>query len=226
MATTYVATSAGPIAFGALSNTYGPMQACQMMYLMAGSGDNNPEITTFLDSMGICSYTNSGNTTGNTSSGAQAARRLTAMNYTDSFLVTAMPIFIIMACFLSAYIVVVLYGKYGQNCCETCPCLQKYMKYTCRFMEKRFKYTYVDLVMWISYLPFLYFGLLQVKSLRWDTGLNIFSNLLAFVILIVYPFYPLFILRKIFDTSDTRRQNLKNYKAITLKLPFDEDDLG
>ena len=66
MATTYVATSAGPIAFGALSNTYGPMQACQMMYLMAGSGDNNPEITTFLASMGICSYTNSGNTTGNT----------------------------------------------------------------------------------------------------------------------------------------------------------------
>ena len=42
MATTYVATSAGPIAFGALTNTYGVMQVCQFMYLMAGSSDGNP----------------------------------------------------------------------------------------------------------------------------------------------------------------------------------------
>ena len=206
MATTYVATSAGPIAFGALANTYGVMQACQFMYLMAGSSDGNPELSQFLDSLSICSYTNSGNTTSNTTAtGGQASRRLTAIAYTDSFLTTAMPIFIMMGCFLCAYIVVVLFQKYSESCCSSSPCLHKYMKYTCRFMERRFRYTYVDLVMWISYLPFLYFGLLQVKNLRWDNGLNIFSNLLAFVILAIYPFYPLFILRKIFDTSDERR---------------------
>ena len=94
-------------------------------------------------------------------------------------------------------------------------------------MERRFKYIYVDLVMWISYIPFLYFGLLQVTNLRWDTGLNIFSNLLAFVILVIYPLYPIFILRKIFDTnSDSRREHLKFYKAITLKLPIDEDEMA
>ena len=176
----------------------------------------------FLDSLSMCSYTNSGNTSSNsTSSGSQTARRLAAIAYTDSFLTTALPIFIMIACFISAYIVVLLFQKYSDSCCASCPCLQKYMRYTCRFMERRFKYTYVDLVMWISYLPFLYFGLLQVKTLRWDSGLNIFSNLLAFVILALYPFYPIFILRKIFDTSDERREHLKNYKAIALKLPID-----
>ena len=199
MATTYVATSAGPIAFGALTNTYGAMQVCQFMYLMAGSADNNPELVTFLDSMSICSYTNSGNTTANSTA---TGRRLTGIAYTDSFLTTSIPIFIIMGCFTCAYIVVLLFEKYQDSCCTSCPCIQKYMKYTCRFMERRFRYIYLDLVMWISYLPFLYFGLLQVKNLRWDTGLNIFSNLLAFVILLIYPLYPIFILRKIFDKSD------------------------
>ena len=98
------------------------------------------------------------------------------------------------------------------------------MRYTCRFMERRFRYTYLDLVMWISYLPFLYFGLLQVKNLRWDTGLNVFSNLLAFVILAIYPLYPIYILRKIFDKSDTPGENLKNYHAITLKVVPEEPD--
>lgn len=72
-------------------------------------------------------------------------------------------------------------------------------------MEKRFKYIYVDLVMWISYIPFLYFSMLQIKGNMWSTGLEIFSSLLAYVIIIVYPLYPFFILRKIFDKSDDRR---------------------
>lgn len=40
--TVYVATSAGPIAFGALTSTYGPMQFCQFMYLLGGSSGDNP----------------------------------------------------------------------------------------------------------------------------------------------------------------------------------------
>jgi hypothetical protein len=225
MATTYVATSAGPIAFGALTNTYGVMQVCQFMYLMAGSTDGNSELSTFLDSMSICSYTSSGNTTSNTTA-TGGRRMLTGIAYTDSFLQTAMPIFIIMVCFISAYIMVLVFQKYNENCCASSPCLQKYMRYTCHFMEKRFKYTYVDLVMWISYLPFLYFAILQVKNLRFDNGLNAFSSLLAFVILAIYPFYPLFILKKIFDKSEDRRENLHNYKSITLKLPIDEEEMA
>ena len=42
MATVYVSTSAGPIAFGALSNTYGMMQVCQFMYFLQGSCGDNP----------------------------------------------------------------------------------------------------------------------------------------------------------------------------------------
>lgn len=79
------------------------------------------------------------------------------------------------------------------------------MRYTCRFMEKRFKYTYVDLVMWISYLPFLYFAILQIKGVMWSTGLQVFSSLLAYVIIIIYPLYPIFILKKLFDKSDDSR---------------------
>ena len=84
MASTYVATSAGPIAFGALTNTYGVMQVCQMMNMMAGSADNNPEMTQFLDSMQICSYVNTNSTSNQTNSSGNsiARRRLTAIAYT------------------------------------------------------------------------------------------------------------------------------------------------
>jgi hypothetical protein len=93
-------------------------------------------------------------------------------------------------------------------------------------MQKRFKFIYVDLVMWISYLPFLYFAVLQIKALKFDSGINALSSLIAFVIILVYPLYPLFILRKIFDKSDDPELNLKNYKAITLQLPLDEEEVA
>ena len=118
MATTMVATSALPIAFG-ISSSSALTSLCQTMYFMAGSTDGNPEMSQFLDSMSMCSYTNPGNSSSNssgttTSGNATASgRRLTAITYTDSFLTTAMPIFIIMGCFVSAYIVVLLFQKYG-----------------------------------------------------------------------------------------------------------------
>ena len=48
MATVYVSTSAGPIAFGALGNTYGLMQACQFMFMMKNVSDGNAEVANFL----------------------------------------------------------------------------------------------------------------------------------------------------------------------------------
>lgn len=41
MAIVYVSTSSGPIAFGAIGSTYGPMQSCQFMYLLQGSTGGN-----------------------------------------------------------------------------------------------------------------------------------------------------------------------------------------
>jgi hypothetical protein len=69
MGTVYVATSSGPIAFGALSSTYGVMQVCQFMYFMQGSTAGNQELNTFLNSLGVVSYTNNpGNQLSNGSS--------------------------------------------------------------------------------------------------------------------------------------------------------------
>lgn len=75
--------------------------------------------------------------------------------------------------------------------------------------------------MWISYLPFTYFAILQLKGMKFDSGTNAISSLLAVVIIVIYPLYPLFILRKLFDKSDNPEENLLNYKAITLQLPLD-----
>ena len=88
-------------------------------------------------------------------------------------------------------------------------------------MQKRFKYIYVDCVMWISYLPFLYFSMLQLQKLQFDTALNAISTILAFIIIIVYPLFPVFILKKLFDKSSDPNEHLKNYSAITLRLPLD-----
>jgi len=108
----------------------------------------------------------------------------------------------------------------------SCPTLQKYIRYICDFMHKRFKWIYVDCVMWISYLPFLYFSILQLQNIQFNTGLQAISSLLAIVIIIVYPLYPLLILRLLFDKSDKPEENLKNYTDITLRLPLDLEEVA
>lgn len=74
--------------------------------------------------------------------------------------------------------------------------------------------------MWISYLPFLYFSILQLKKGDFNSGVNVFSSLLAIVIIIVYPLYPLFILKKLFDRSSEPEEDLKNYKSICILEPL------
>lgn len=93
MATVYVSTSAGPIAFGALSSTYGIMQVCQFMYLMQGSTGGNPELNSFLESLSAVSYSNNpgnqlsnGSDTLSNSTSSSSARRLAAISYNSSFL--------------------------------------------------------------------------------------------------------------------------------------------
>jgi hypothetical protein len=103
--------------------------------------------------------------------------------------------------FIAAYITVVVFEKYNASCCMSCPTAQRYLGYICEFMQKRFKFIYVDCVMWISYLPFLYFAILQLQIIDFSNGLNAFSTLIAVVIVVIYPLYPFFILLKIFDKS-------------------------
>lgn len=121
-----------------------------------------------------------------------------------------------MFTFILLYIFVLLLERYNNSCCLSCPNLQQYLMYTCQFMKKRFKFIYVDSIMWISYIPFLYFAILQLQA---GFGSAVFSSLLAIIIIIVYPLYPLFILRKLFDRSSVPAEDLANYKAITLKQP-------
>jgi hypothetical protein len=76
-------------------------------------------------------------------------------------------------------------------------------------MHKRFKWIYVDQVMWISYLPFMYFAILQLKNLAFETTLAALSSIIAIIVIITYPLYPFFILYQIFKAD--------HYNVITLK---------
>ena len=164
MAIAYVSTSSLPIAFGAIGSTYTPMQFCQVLYLLQGSSGGNEEVTTFLNSLSAVSYTDSSGTNDQSNSSATSARLLTSINYRASFLQTNYPVFIIMISFICLYICVLVLERYNNSCCASCPNLQQYLTYTCEFMKKRFKFIYIDSVMWISYIPFLYFAILQLKS--------------------------------------------------------------
>lgn len=122
--------------------------------------------------------------------------------------------------FICAYIAVLIVDRYKDYWFSSCPNFREYLGYMNEFMKKRFKYIYVDCVMWISYLPFMYFAILQLKANSYASGMEVFSSLLAIVIVVVYPLYPFFILRLLFDCSN----NLTNYESITLRLPEREDD--
>lgn len=216
MAVVYVSTSSLPIATGNIGSTYGPMQLCQFLFLLQGSSGGNEEVNNFLNSLSAVSYTdNTGtNDPANSNSSSSTSRLLTAVDYRASFLQTNYPVFIIMFAFVFLYIFVLLIERYNNSCCLSCPNLQQYLAYTCEFMKKRFKFIYVDSIMWISYMPFLYFAILQLQA---GFASSILSSLLAIIIIIVYPLYPLFILRKLFDRSSNPAEDLVNYKAITLK---------
>jgi hypothetical protein len=56
-------------------------------------------------------------------------------------------------------------------------------------MKKRFKWIYFDFIAWISFLPFLYFSIMQLKNFSFSTALSGFSCILSLVIIVVYPLY-------------------------------------
>ena len=123
-----------------------------------------------------------------------------------------------MICFVSLYAACMIFDRYD-GCCSSCPNLLRYLHHICDFMKKRFKFIYVDTIMWISFMPFLYFAIMQLKSFNFSNGLHSLSSIFAAIIVIVYPLYPIYILRQLFDKTDDEKTNLINYKAITWKLP-------
>lgn len=74
-------------------------------------------------------------------------------------------------------------------------------------MQQRFKWIYFDFIMWLAYIPFLYFAMKQLVVFPFDTFLQIISSLLSLVIIMTFPTYPFFIAYLIH----------KNYNAIVKK---------
>lgn len=99
-----------------------------------------------------------------------------------------------MGGFIAAYIIIILFEKNIDNCCLNFPRVKYYAAETCSYMKKRFKWIYFDFVAWISYLPFIYFALMQLQAFSFKTFIEGFSCLLAIVIIAVYPLYPFFII--------------------------------
>lgn len=58
---------------------------------------------------------------------------------------------------------------------------------------KRFKWAYFDFIMWLSYIPFLYYALYQTKNFNFNSISNGVSNIISITIFTTYPLYPLFI---------------------------------
>jgi hypothetical protein len=117
--TVYVATSAGPIGFGALSSTYGVMQSCQMMYLLQGSSNGNPEINNFLNSLSVVAYTQNPNAaTSNGTNSTSTSRLLAAISTQNQFLEINTPTLIIITAFTGAYLMILLFERFKTSLCS------------------------------------------------------------------------------------------------------------
>ena len=195
----YLATSAGPAAFGEMATTYFNIELCQFMFFHQGVTQDNPEVSSFIESLNFMSMSSSDSSDSSDSSGNEtAARRLLARRFlatgsTRSFLEINVPIFAFMGASLLAYLIVYLLHRNMDGLCLSCPRIQFYTQEICSFMLKRFKWIYFDFIAWMSYLPFLYFSLLQVQQFSFSSPLSAFSCIFALAVLLTYPLYPLFI---------------------------------
>jgi hypothetical protein len=96
--------------------------------------------------------------------------------------------------FLGAYLTVYVFKRFATEACRvSCNNVWFYVDTICDFMEKRFKWIYFDFVMWISYIPFLFFSILQLEYFGFNNFNHGLSCILAMVIIAVYPLYPFFI---------------------------------
>jgi hypothetical protein len=186
----YLGTSLGPLLFGSMTPTYFNIEFCQFVLFHANAADGNKEIETFLDSLQPISLTIPSNK-------ANSHRRLLTSSLSTplAFLATSAPIFALMGGFLALYLAIYLFKRYAASSCLNFPRFKFYATETCSFLEQRFMWIYFDFVAWISYLPFTYFSLMQLKAFSFHSFLEGISCLLAILIIGTYPLYPLLILR-------------------------------
>lgn len=60
----------------------------------------------------------------------------------------------------------------------------------CEFLMNRFTWNYFDFIIWLSYLPFLFFAISQLMSISFASADLAISSLISILIIIVYPLYP------------------------------------
>lgn len=161
----YLSTSAGPVFFGEMSSTYFNIEFCQFMFFHDGIAGSNSEMKTFLQSLSKMSMSSLGSTD------SQSARRMLLATESLSFLQINVPIFIMMGCFLALYAATYLIQKHIDSMCLSCSKLNFYVKEICIYLGNRFKWIYFDFVVWLSYLPFLYFSIVQVQKFNFKSGL-------------------------------------------------------
>ena len=162
----------------------------------------------FLSSLNAISLTNDAEDP-NTDNTTNARRRMLAADIANptNFLQMNAFIFLLIGVFLAIYLFIYIFQRNIDSCCGSCPKLFFYVNEICEFMKKRFMYIYVDFVLWLAYIPFLYFALIQLKDFNFDNFLNGFSSLLSILFVVVLPLYPFFICYLL----------KKNYNALVLE---------
>lgn len=147
---------------------------------------------TFLSSLSVMSMSSIGDQSSSNSSNSTTSRLLLETEAL-SFLTVNLPILIMMVCFASLFGLTHLIGRYIDSMCLTCPNFNFYVKEICIYLSNRFKWIYFDFVVWLSYLPFLYFAIVQLQKLNFSTPLAGFSSILSIIIIGTYPLYPFLI---------------------------------
>lgn len=208
MSAVYLSSSVGPMAFGEMSSTYFVIEFCQFLNMHQPASSGNPEVSTFLSGLDIMQFqlpfnlfdpadNTTDNTTNTTTNNTVSSRRLmvstAAKTVSKSFLIANQSIILLMLIFLAIYITTLLMQKYMDCCFKTCPNARFYSTEICEFLLKRFKWAYFDFILWLSYMPFLFFALVQLQMLSVETADKAISSVLSVVIILTYPLYPFFI---------------------------------
>ena len=216
MVATYLGTATGPMVFGEMTNTYFNIELCQFVQFHNAATGGNPEMESFLASLQGISLTNNGSNT------PPPARRLLAaasLANPSSFLELNAFIFLLIGLFIVLYAAILIFQRNMDACCNSCPRLFFYVNEICEFMKQRFFWLYLDFIVWLAYIPFLYFAIVQLMNFAFTNFLTGFSSLLSIVIIVVLPLYPFFIcylLKKNYNTLV-----LENDKLVEMSLrPF------
>lgn len=75
----------------------------------------------------------------------------------------------------------------------------------CEFLMNRFTWNYFDFIIWLSYLPFLFFSISQLQNISFASADLAISSLISILIIISYPLYPgliFYLIRKHYEVLE------------------------